>query len=108
MFLMAEGDLLWEPTESFKQRSVMAEYMRSLADSHGRQFDNYAELWRWSVTELEAFWASIVDFFGVQIVRPAERVLGTRAMPGARWFEGAQLNYAQNVFRHASAERPAL
>jgi acetoacetyl-CoA synthetase len=87
----------------------MADYMRWLAERSGLSFDAYAELWRWSVTDLEAFWTSIVDFFGVQLARPAERVLGeSRSMPGARWFEGAELNYAQNVFRHASDQRPAL
>src|SRR5450759_1227605 len=87
----------------------MADYMRWLAERSGLSFYTYAELWRWSVTDLEAFWTSIVDFFGVQLARPAERVLGeSRSMPGARWFEGAELNYAQNVFRHASDQRPAL
>lgn len=105
---VAEGELLWEPSESFKQRSVIADYLRWLAERHGHHFADYVDLWRWSVTDLEPFWTSIVDFFGVQFQRPAERVLASRSMPGARWFEGAQINYAQNVFRHASAERPAL
>ena len=105
---VAEGELLWEPSQSFKERSVIAEYLRWLDERHGRHFDTYADLWQWSVTQLEAFWTSVVEFFGVEFQRPAEHVLGSRAMPGARWFEGAQINYAQNVFRHASAERPAL
>jgi acetoacetyl-CoA synthetase len=86
----------------------MAEYMRWLADHRGLRFDSYAELWRWSITDLEAFWQSIVDFFDVQFQQPARTVLSDRRMPGARWFEGARLNYAQNVFRNASADRPAL
>ena len=105
---VAEGELLWEPSQSFQERSVIAEYLRWLDERHGRHFDTYADLWQWSVTELEAFWTSVVEFFGVEFQRPAKRVLGSRAMPGACWFEGAQINYAQNVFRHASAERPAL
>jgi acetoacetyl-CoA synthetase len=105
---ISEGELLWEPSRSFKEQSVIAEYMRWLAERHNRRFDDYADLWQWSVTDLEAFWSSIVEFFGVEFQRPAERVLADRSMPGARWFEGAQINYAQNVFRHASAERPAL
>jgi acetoacetyl-CoA synthetase len=105
---IAEGELLWEPSPSFKERSVIAEYMRWLAQHRGHHFDNYADLWRWSVTDLEAFWSTIVEFFGVEFQHPADRVLADRRMPGARWFEGARINYAQNVFRHASAERPAL
>jgi acetoacetyl-CoA synthetase len=86
----------------------MADYMRWLADERGRQFDSYDDLWRWSVADLEAFWASIVDYFAVQFCRPATRILADRSMPGARWFEGAEINYTQNVFRHASADGPAL
>jgi acetoacetyl-CoA synthetase len=105
---IAEGELLWEPSPSFKERSVITEYMRWLAEQHGHRFDTYADLWRWSVTDLEAFWRTIVEFFGVQFQRPADRVLADPTMPGARWFDGARINYTQNVFRHASTERPAL
>ncbi|MGI9147530.1 MAG: acetoacetate--CoA ligase [Chloroflexota bacterium] len=105
---LAEGDLLWEPSESFKSASRIAEYLRWLAARHGLHFDTYDALWRWSVADLEAFWATTVEFFGVQFVQPASRVLADRSMPGARWFEGAELNYAQNVFRHAADTRSAL
>jgi acetoacetyl-CoA synthetase len=105
---VAEGELLWEPSPSFKERSVIAEYMRWLAEHHGLRFDDYADLWRWSVKDLEAFWTSIVEFSDVKFQQPAERVLADRSMPGARWFEGARINYAQNVFRHAAPDRPAL
>src|SRR5258708_7861090 len=106
--LVAEGELLWTPSESFIQRSVMAEYMRWLADQRGLAFESYNALWRWSVADLEAFWASIVEFFGVILTRPPERILGDRSMPGTKWFAGAELNYVQNMFRHASKDRPAL
>ncbi|MBV9595867.1 MAG: acetoacetate--CoA ligase [Chloroflexi bacterium] len=82
--------------------------MRWLAATRGLQFDAYDALWRWSIADLAGFWTSLVEFFDVAFQRPADAVLGTREMPGARWFEGARLNYAQNVFRNASADRPAL
>jgi acetoacetyl-CoA synthetase len=106
--IISEGQLLWEPSESFKDESLIAEYMRWLAEAQACSFESYEELWRWSVNDLDAFWTSIVDFFGVQFQSPANSVLASREMPGARWFEGAQLNYAQNVFRQASPDRPAL
>jgi acetoacetyl-CoA synthetase len=86
----------------------MADYMRWLADRRGLDFKTYADLWHWSVTDLEPFWQSIVDFFGVRFARPARRVLANASMPGATWFEGAEINYAENVFRHATHEHPAL
>jgi acetoacetyl-CoA synthetase len=105
---IAEGDLLWSPSDSVKNGSRLAEYMRWLAGHHGRTFDTYDQLWRWSVDDLEVFWASIVEFFDVQFAQPPKRILADRRMPGAQWFAGAQINYAANVFRHASLEHPAL
>src|SRR5712691_8659714 len=106
--IVAEGELLWEPSESFKERSLMAEYIRWLAKHNGQNFETYEELWRWSVTELEAFWASIVEFFDVNLIKPPTHILTERRMPGTKWFQGAVLNYTQNIFRHASPDSPAL
>ena len=105
---ITEGDLLWEPSDNFKRSSRLSDYMRWLADRHDRQFQTYDELWRWSIADLDAFWPMIVDYFGIRFRAPAQRVLGRRTMPGATWFEGATLNYVDNVFRHASVASPAL
>ena len=63
----------------------------------GRPFADYDELWQWSVDDLEDFWAGIWEFCGVRASKPYERVLGSHEMPGTRWFEGAELNYAENL-----------
>jgi acetoacetyl-CoA synthetase len=91
--------------------------MRWLEQHRGLEFEDYERLWRWSVSDLEAFWASIWDFFDVRAERAYERVLGSRAMPGAEWFTGAEINYAEHVLRggadgdtailHASESRPS-
>ena len=78
-------------------------YQAWLETERGLQFETYDALWRWSVTDLEAFWQSIWDYFDLQSPTPHSAVLLERRMPGARWFPGAQLNYAQQVFRHAEA-----
>jgi acetoacetyl-CoA synthetase len=103
-----EGQLLWQPSAEVVEGSRMREYMRWLANHRGVNLSSYADLWQWSIDNLEEFWTSIVECFGVELQKPAERVLTSKQMPGAKWFEGAQINYAQNVFRHASADRPAL
>jgi acetoacetyl-CoA synthetase len=82
-------------------------YQHWLQSERGLQFENYNALWRWSVTDLEAFWQSIWDYFALQSPTPHSAVLVERSMPGARWFPGAQVNYAQQVFRHASAAASA-
>ncbi|MBP6898463.1 MAG: acetoacetate--CoA ligase [Burkholderiaceae bacterium] len=82
-------------------------YQRWLRERHGLAFDDYESLWRWSVTELEAFWQSVWDYFDLQSPTPPGPVLDARRMPGARWFAGAQLNYAQQALRHADALQAA-
>ncbi len=99
--------VIWNPTPGSVARAHITRYMRWLERERGLRFADYAALWRWSVTDLEAFWASIWDFFGVRASTPYTRVLASEAMPGARWFPGAELNYAE----HALARRddhPAL
>ena len=82
-------------------------YQRFLRDTQGLRFDTYDALWRWSVSDLEAFWRSIWQFFDLQSPTPYARVLGDERMPGARWFDGAQVNYAQQVLRHVDALQAA-
>jgi acetoacetyl-CoA synthetase len=89
---------LWEPSAELVEYSRLREYMRWLEAERGLKLDTYEELWRWSVSDLEAFWGSIWDFFGVQADGDYERVLGNRTMPGAEWFAGTSLNYAEHVF----------
>jgi acetoacetyl-CoA synthetase len=94
----AAPEKLWEPAAELIERSRLREYMSWLEAERGLRFADYDELWRWSVDDLKAFWTSIWDFFGVQADGGYERALGSRAMPGAEWFAGASLNYAEHVF----------
>jgi acetoacetyl-CoA synthetase len=89
---------LWEPSAEMVECSRLTEFMRWLEAERGLGFGTYEELWRWSVDDLEGFWTSIWDFFGVQADGDFERALGSRAMPGAEWFAGTSLNYAEHVF----------
>jgi acetoacetyl-CoA synthetase len=103
-----EGTVLWEPSRERREASGLARYLRWLEDRKGLRFDDYNALWRWSVEHLEDFWASLWEFFDVRASAPYSRVLDARKMPGAKWFEGARLNYAEHAFRRASPDRPAL
>lgn len=104
---VSEGMLLWEPTEQVKEQANIRRYMQWLARERGLHFSTPAELWAWSVDKLEDFWASLWDYFQIKASRPYETVLVERKMPGAQWFVGAQLNYAEHVFRNATSSRPA-
>lgn len=94
----AAPEKLWEPSAELVERSRLREYMRWLEADRGLKLDTYEELWRWSVTDLEGFWSSIWDFFGVRADGDHERALGSREMPGAEWFAGTNLNYTEHVF----------
>ena len=82
-------------------------YQRWLQEQRGLSFDSWDALWRWSVSDLPAFWASIWDYFQIQSPTPYQAVLEQPTMPGARWFPGAQLNYAQHLLSHADASHAA-
>jgi acetoacetyl-CoA synthetase len=102
-----EGTLLWTPPAARVARSHLTRYFKWLAE-RGHRFDNYDALWRWSVSDLEAFWNSIVEFCGMEFSNRGTRVLGKRTMPGAEWFPGATLNYAQHALRHERPDEDAL
>ncbi len=87
---MDEGELLWQPADG---HSKMAAFIEE------RGFRDYGELWRWSVEDLEGFWGAIWEKYAVG-PKP-QRVLGSDAMPGAEWFAGTRLNYAEHLFRSA-------
>ena len=91
------GDVLWTPPADVRETTEIGRYLNWLRDERGRDFADYAALWRWSVEDLEGFWGSVWDFFGVRAHAPYERVLGAREMPGAEWFPGARLNYAEHA-----------
>lgn len=84
------------------QNSNIARYQRWLRDERGLEFDGYPDLWRWSVGNIRDFWATIWEFFEVRAQRPYREVLADSRMPGARWFEGAELNLADHLLGAAS------
>jgi acetoacetyl-CoA synthetase len=94
----ARGELLWEPSAELVEGSRLTEFSRWLKRERGLSFASYAELWQWSVDDLDGFWSAIWEFFDVQADGDPSPVLGSREMPGAEWFPGTRLNYAEHVF----------
>lgn len=103
-----EGTLLWKPSAAFKQQTNIAKYTQWLQDKKQLAFDNYHDLWDWSVNEIEDFWASLWEYFDIQSPTSYQTVLSSREMPGAKWFEGANINFAEHVFRHMNSDEPAI
>ncbi|HMC49344.1 MAG TPA: AMP-binding protein, partial [Solirubrobacterales bacterium] len=104
----ADGELLWEPSAALVERSRLHEFMRWLAAERGLPFDDYQQLWQWSVDDLDGFWSAIWEFFEVQADGDPSPVLASREMPGAQWFPNTALNYAEHVFAGKRDEDVAI
>ncbi|MDQ0270409.1 acetoacetate--CoA ligase [Cytobacillus purgationiresistens] len=108
MKTVTEGSLLWEPSQQQIKTSGVTLFMNWLKEEKGHTFSNQLELWKWSVDELEEFWGSIWTYCNVISKTPYDQVLDSRKMPGAKWFAGSTINYAEHVFRNHSKSKPAL
>jgi len=105
---MRAGDVLWVPDEARIEHANVTAFVRWLERNRGLSFRDYMALWRWSTQNVEAFWAALWDYLDIDASRPYTQVLGRRTMPGAQWFPGARLNYAQHVLRGERHGRIAL
>jgi acetoacetyl-CoA synthetase len=100
--------MLWKPSEESVRESNMYRFMQVVNSRHHQNFDGYALLHRWSVEHLADFWAAMWDFAGIIHSAPYREVVDDASkMPGAHWFSGARLNFAENLLRYRD-ERPAL
>lgn len=98
-------DVLWAPSAERRAASRMAKFQQWINDSRGVETTDYQSLWRWSVGDVGGFWSSIWEFFDVKASVQPTNALAETTMPGALWFEGARLNWAENLLRPA-AQRP--
>jgi acetoacetyl-CoA synthetase len=101
-------EVLWTPSAERIERATLTRYEHWLGETRGLRFDDYQGLWQWSVSELQDFWSSLAEFFEVHFHSEPEAVLGSEEMPGATWFPGATVNYAEHIFRGKSDSEVAL
>ncbi len=106
---MSENEhILWTPSDEFIRNSNLNDYEDWLKQEKGLSFESYHDLWEWSCTNVEDFWESLWEYFDIISHSEYDQVLSSHSMPGASWFEGATLNYAEHIFRNKSEDRPAL
>ena len=94
-----EREVLWSPSENRSTNTMLAKYKSWLSSEHSLCFDNYQELWEWSVDDIEFFWETIWDFFDVKASKLYSKVLAKKEMPGTVWFPGSELNYVDQLLR---------
>jgi acetoacetyl-CoA synthetase len=107
MRTLHEGAMLWQPGAERIARANLTHYIDWLGQ-RGRRFDSYEQLLQWSLDDLDGFWASIWEYFAIRSSQPYECVLARREMPGAEWFPGARLNYAEHALRFERENVEAL
>ncbi|NHN36524.1 acetoacetate--CoA ligase [Pseudomaricurvus alcaniphilus] len=103
---VAEGDLLWTPSDEIIAKAKLTRFTQWLEQKHGITFANYNALWQWSTEDISTFWAMIWDYFEVISDTPYKRVIDELKMPGAKWFEGSKTNYAEHLLRHEAEAKP--
>ncbi len=101
------GTLLWEPPADVRATSRLGRFLDRVESSLAIDLPDYDAAWAWSVDDLPSFWSAVVDEFDVRFHDPAATVIADARMPGARWFPGATLNYAEHLLR-STGDTPAI
>jgi acetoacetyl-CoA synthetase len=92
-----EGELLWSPSDGLRARARITAFMQWLGVHRGRHFTTYDELWHWSVDDLEGFWSALAEWLGIRWMQEPQRAVESTRMPGAEWFHGSRVNYAEHL-----------
>ncbi|SDS14509.1 acetoacetyl-CoA synthetase [Brevibacterium sandarakinum] len=96
---------IWRPNPDQTPRPQIHAFTELANQRTGQDMVSYDDLWRWSVSDLDGFWGAVWDFFDVIADEPYTKVLANRSMPGAEWFPGTRVNYAEHALRAALDER---
>lgn len=108
---MTEGELLWTPSPEFVENSNLHRFTSFLERERGLHFKTFTDLHHWSISDLNGFWQAVWTYFDIQTDEPYKRVIDEIRMPGAKWFEGSRINYAEHILRGArfgDSARPAI
>jgi len=106
---VTEGQLLWQPSEAFANNSNVSQYILWLKERGIVDVADYHQLWDWSVSDIEAFWASLWDYFDIISDTPYEKVTDSLDMkPGNNWFVGSRVNLAEHILRNEKDGETAL
>ena len=95
------GKLLWQPSEEKIRNTNMYRFMKGINEKHGKDFTDYDQLYHWSIENIADFWAAMWEFAQIKASKAYDRVVDDPyKLPGAKWFSGAELNFAENLLRY--------
>ncbi|QTA80691.1 Acetyl-coenzyme A synthetase [Desulfonema limicola] len=102
------GKLLWQPAQEQIEKTNMYCFMKGINKKYNKNFTEFKDLWQWSVDNIPEFWAEMWNFAEIKASKPYDKVIeDVNKMPGAKWFPGARLNFAENLLRYRD-DRTAL
>jgi acetoacetyl-CoA synthetase len=92
---------LWTPSATQIKNANMTRFIQFVNQKYGKNFKSYNDLYQWSINRIPDFWAAIWDFFDIKASKKYDKVVeDLKKFPGAKWFPGAKLNYAENLLRY--------
>ncbi|WP_430336170.1 acetoacetate--CoA ligase [Rhodococcus sp. ACT016] len=103
-----DAELLWEPTDAFIRGTVIDRFRSFLREERGLDLPTYDTLWNWSTTDVEGFWATAWEFFGLYDYSGYDQVLTSDPMPEHRWFPGAHVNFAKYLLAQGGPADTAI
>ncbi|MCF8405211.1 MAG: acetoacetate--CoA ligase [Bacteroidales bacterium] len=103
------NSILWQPSEDFIFNSRMYDFLSHVAENYNLPENSYQAVYKWSIHNIDAFWAEVWDYCGIVASVPYEQVVDNELkMPGAKWFSGARLNFAENLLRKRDNSRALI
>ena len=99
---------LWSPTNETKDNSNLKQFEKWLSLEKSLHFNDYNDIWRWSVDDYENFWTYVLEYFKVAYHGTFESVISNHSMPGVEWFKGIKLSYGEHLFRNKNKSKEAL
>ncbi|MEE8552058.1 MAG: acetoacetate--CoA ligase [Desulfobacterales bacterium] len=93
--------MLWEPTQERIENTNMYRFMNFIDEKYSQNFTEYPSLYQWSIENIPDFWAAMWEFAGIKASKPYDQIIDDLGkMPGAKWFSGTRLNFAENLLRY--------
>ncbi len=100
----SKSEILWQPNDESIKRANLTRFIEFVNKEYDTSFSDYYGLYNWSIIEIEKFWEALWKYSGIIHSKSYDKILDERKMPGAKWFEGAELNFAENLLHYRDNE----
>jgi len=100
----SKSEILWQPNDESIKRANLTSFITFVNKEYDTSFSDFYGFYNWSVTEIEKFWEALWKYSGIIHSKSYDKIVDERKMPGAKWFEGAELNFAENLLRYRDDE----